>query len=161
LLGQIDMTTSTIAQGSRSAARRYCYQNQDSDMTFTEALAEYYAANAGRVLRPSDLSEESAELFRSHDMCHVIFGLDTTFADEAMVDTRTLLSCDVGVRKYVRYLMTNPEAKAIFKEVGLAKIHLDNDSRHSPGSSGNLGGLEDAEEMALDAAAGIPKTHAV
>jgi len=87
-------------------------------MTLAESLAEYYAANTGRVLRPSDLSEESAELFRSHDMCHVIFGLDTTFADEAMVDARTLLSCDVGVRKYVRYLMTNPEAKAIFKEVG-------------------------------------------
>jgi len=67
------------------------------------------------------LSEESAELFRSHDMCHVIFGRDTTFADEAMVDARTLLSCDVGVRKYVRHLITNPEAKAIFKEVGYLK----------------------------------------
>jgi len=67
------------------------------------------------------LSEESAELSRSHDLCHVIFGLDTTFADEAMVDTRTLLSRDVGVRKYARYLMTNPEAKAIFKEVGYLK----------------------------------------
>jgi hypothetical protein len=73
------------------------------DMTLAEALVEYYAANAGRVLRPSDLSDESAELFRSHDICHVIFGLDTTFADEAMVDTRTLLSCDVGVRKYARW----------------------------------------------------------
>jgi hypothetical protein len=90
-------------------------------MTLAEALAEYYAANTGRVLRPSDLSKESAELFRSHDMCHVIFGLETTFADEATVDTRILLSCDVGVRKYVRYPMTNPEAKAIFKEVGYLK----------------------------------------
>jgi hypothetical protein len=43
----------------------------------------------------------------------------------------------------------------------VSKIHLDNDSRHFPSSSGNLGGLEDAEEIALDAAAGIPKTHAV
>ena len=90
-------------------------------MTFAEALAEYSAANTGRVLRPSDLSDESAELFRNHDMCHVIFGLDTTFADEAMVDTRTLLTCDVGVRKYLRYLMTSPEAKAIFKEIGYLK----------------------------------------
>ncbi|MGA7383804.1 MAG: hypothetical protein WBW81_03645 [Methylocella sp.] len=90
-------------------------------MTLAEALAEYYAAIGGRVLRLSDLSEESAALFRSHDMCHVIFGLDTTLADEVMADTRTLLSCDVGVRKYLRYLMTNPEAKAIFKEVGYLK----------------------------------------
>ncbi|MGH6845554.1 MAG: hypothetical protein ACRECU_12735 [Methylocella sp.] len=90
-------------------------------MTLAEALAEYYAANTARVLRPSDLSQASAELFRSHDMCHVIFGLDTTLADEALADTRTLLSCDVGVRKYVRNLTTNPEAKAIFKEVGYLK----------------------------------------
>jgi hypothetical protein len=114
------MTTSTIANGHRSATR-CSYQNQDSDMTFAEALAEYYAANTGRVLCPSDLSEVSGEFFRSHDMCHVIFGLDTTIADEAMVDTRTLLSCDVGVRNYVRYLMTNPEVKAIFREVGYLK----------------------------------------
>jgi hypothetical protein len=115
------MATSTIAQGRRSAARQCRYQNQDSDMTLAKGLAEYYAANAGSVLRPSDLSEVSAELFRSHDMCHVIFGLDTTIADEAMVDGRRLLSRDVGVRNYVRYLMTNREAKAIFKEVGYLK----------------------------------------
>lgn len=121
MLGRIDMTTSTIAKGRRSATCRCRYQNQDSDVTLAEAVAEYYAANTGMVYRPSDLSEESAELFRSHDICHVIFGLDTTFADEAIVDTRILLSCDVGVRKYVRYLMTNPEIKAIFKEAGYLK----------------------------------------
>lgn len=111
----------TIAHGPRSATRRCRYQNQDSNMTLAEALAEYYAANTGRVLRPSDLSKESAELFQSHDMCHVIFGLDTTLADEAIADTRTLLSCDVGVRKYARYMTANPEAKAIFKEIGYLK----------------------------------------
>jgi hypothetical protein len=115
------MTRSAVAQGPRSAPRRCRYQNQDPDMTLAEALAEYYAANTGRVLRPSDLSEECAGLFRSHDICHVIFGLDTTLADEAMADTRTLLSCDVGVRKYGRYLAANPEAKAIFKEIGYLK----------------------------------------
>ncbi len=34
-------------------------------------------------------------------------------------------------------------------------------SRRSQDSSGGLGGVEDAKELALDAAAGIPKTHAV
>jgi hypothetical protein len=86
------MTTSTIPKGRRSATCRCRYQNQDSDVTLAEAVAEYSAANTGRVLRPSDLSEESAELFRSHDMCHVIFGLDTTIANETIVDTRTLFS---------------------------------------------------------------------
>jgi hypothetical protein len=101
--------------------RQLHYRSQQAAMTLAEGLTEYYAANTSKVLRPSDLSEESAELFRSHDICHVIFGLDTTLADEAIVDTRTFLSCDVGVRKYARYLTTNPEAKAIFAETGYLK----------------------------------------
>jgi hypothetical protein len=109
-------------------------------------------ASVRRRLPPSDLSEGSAELFRSHDVCHVIFGLDTTFADEALVDARTLLSCDAGVRKYARYLALSddqPGSQSDFQRGRVSKIHLDNDSRHPPSSSGNLGGLEDAEEMAL------------
>lgn len=52
---------------------------------------------------------------------------------------------------------------ALSKDDGrwLSKSHLDNYSRHSPSSSGNLGDLEDTEEIALDAAAGVPRTHAV
>jgi hypothetical protein len=87
-----------------------------------EGLEEYYRANRGRVLRPGDLSEESRALFQSHDICHVIFGLDTTLGDEAMADTRTLLSCDVGFRTYARYLATDNEAQAIFKQVGYGKV---------------------------------------
>ena len=83
-----------------------------------EALEEYYARNQGRVLHPAELPPESAALFRSHDLCHVIFGLDTTLADEAMADVRTLSSCDVGWRRYATYMTGDPEAKAIFKELG-------------------------------------------
>jgi hypothetical protein len=97
------------------------YQRQFSSMTLAQGLEEYYRVNAGRVLHPDDLSEESRELFRSHDMCHVIFGLDTTLDDETMADVRTVLSCDVGFRRYTRYLMTNPEAKALFRELGYAR----------------------------------------
>ena len=98
---------------------RHRYQHQDSAMTLGEGLAEYYAANAGVVMRPADLAPESASLFRNHDMCHVVFGLDTTLADEAIADTRTLLSCDVGVRRYVRYLRTDAHANALFAELGV------------------------------------------
>jgi len=95
------------------------YRQQDSDQTLEEGLAEYYAANAGRVSRPETLPPASAALFRSHDICHVIFGLDTSLADETMADTRTLLSCDVGVRRYAAYLRQDPTAKALFAELGL------------------------------------------
>jgi ubiquinone biosynthesis protein Coq4 len=98
---------------------RLRYQQQDSTQTLAEGLAEYYVANGDKVTRPRDLPEESAKLFRSHDMCHVIFGLDTTIQDEAMADTRTILSCDVGVRRYVDYLRTDAQAKALFKQIGI------------------------------------------
>ena len=94
------------------------YQQQDCALTLAEGLEEYYAANAGRVVRPRDLPAESFVLFRNHDMCHVIFGLDTTLADEALADTRTLFSCDVGVRRYLAYLAQDKQAQALFKEFG-------------------------------------------
>jgi len=97
------------------------YQQQDSVQTLADGLEEYYAANVGKVVRPRDLPPESVVLFRNHDMCHVVFGLNTTLDDEAMADVRTLLSCDVGWRTYVRYLTNDPAAKAIFKELGYLK----------------------------------------
>jgi len=110
--------------GGASGHRRCTYQQQDCPMTLAEGLEEYYRANQGRVTRPDDLSQESRDLFRSHDMCHVIFGLDTTLADETMADMRTLISCDVGFRAYGRYLATNPDAKALFEELGYGRAVL-------------------------------------
>ena len=97
------------------------YQEQDSAQTLADGLEEYYAANVGTVTRPRDLPPESAALFRSHDICHVIFGLNTSLTDEALADTRALLSSDVGYRRYVSYLRTNAEAQAIFKRVGYVR----------------------------------------
>ena len=97
------------------------YQRQDSPQTLAEGLEEYYAANVGKVVRPSDLPPESVGLFRSHDMCHVVFGLNTTLDDEALADVRTILSCDVGIRRYATYLTTDKQARALFKELGYLK----------------------------------------
>lgn len=97
------------------------YTQQDSPLTLAEALKEYYAANGGRVVRPQDMPPESFALFHCHDMCHVIFGLDTTLDDEALADMRTMFSCDVGVRRYAEYLMHDRQAKILFKELGIIK----------------------------------------
>lgn len=97
------------------------YQEQESALTLAEGLEEYYAANKGIVARPSDLPPESFGLFQSHDMCHVIFGLDTTLDDEALADARTLFSSDVGWRRYAAYFAEDKQAQALFKELGLVK----------------------------------------
>jgi hypothetical protein len=112
------MAALVIRPYADAAATRHRYQEQDSQQTLAEGLEEYYRANEGVVALPTTLARESAALFRSHDMCHVIFGLDTTLADETMADTRTLLSCDVGWRTYVSYYK-DPLAQAVFKELGL------------------------------------------
>lgn len=96
------------------------YQAQDAGMTLAEGLAEYYAVHP-QITRPDNLPPESAELFRHHDLCHVIFGLDITLPDEGMADIRTMLGTDVGPRRYMRYLLTNKEAMAIFEEIGWTK----------------------------------------
>ena len=115
------MTSLALAPVSH-AGPRCAYQEQDCPLTLAQALEEYYRTNLGRIFRPDDLSDESRALFRSHDMCHVVFGLDTTLDDEAMADTRTLLSCDVGFGTYVKYLATNKEAQAVFKDVGYGRV---------------------------------------
>ena len=96
---------------------RFEYQHQDSALSLAAGLDEYYRGHPG-LIRPDTIAPESAALFRPHDICHVIFGLDTTMVDEAMADLRTVLSTDVGVRRYLRYLRTNKEAQQIFREVG-------------------------------------------
>src|SRR5579871_182843 len=115
-------TALLLQRSAKTAVPRCRYQEQDSPQTLAEGLSEYYRANEGRVLRPDSLSDESRSLFASHDLCHVIFGLGTTIDDEAVADTRTMLSCDVGFGRYMRYLKTNPDAQAIFREVGIGRI---------------------------------------
>jgi hypothetical protein len=95
------------------------YQSPQSTQTLADGLAEYYAANEGIVVRPSELPPASAQLFRSHDLCHVIFGLSTNLVDEAIADVRTMLSCDVGLARYVDYLRSDDQAKALFAQIGV------------------------------------------
>ena len=98
------------------------YQDQSSQLTLREGLADYYQVHPA-IQRPERLDAAGAELFRAHDICHVIFGLDTNLADEALADLRTMLGTDVGVRNYLQYLK-NPDAKKIFKEVGYFRVVL-------------------------------------
>lgn len=109
------MTVLALSSGQAAQLR---YQAQDSTQTLAEGLAEYYAHNGARVTPPASLPPESAALFRNHDVCHVVFGLDTTLADEALADTRTMLSCDVGWSAYLRYLSSDPLAKELMAELG-------------------------------------------
>jgi len=99
------------------------YQRQDSELTLKQGVAEYYESHPG-LFRPSELPEDSAQFFRSHDIAHVVFGLDTTLTDEALADAWTLLGTDIGLRRYLTYLRTNPEAQQLMKQIGWARTFL-------------------------------------
>lgn len=116
------MEAAPLRASEAPPTQHLAYRDQDSPLTLEQGLAEYYRANEGRVLPPASLRPESAALFASHDICHVVFGLDTTLQDEALADTRTLISCDVGFARYSAYLATDKETQAIFKRVGAGAI---------------------------------------
>lgn len=94
------------------------YQSQDSRQSLEGALAEYYRVNQGAVFPPNSLPLTSAAFFRSHDICHVMFGLGTSAADEAVVDTRIMLASTVSARAYVGSYDTVPELGAILEKTG-------------------------------------------
>ncbi|HKW88694.1 MAG TPA: hypothetical protein VJN21_08055 [Candidatus Acidoferrales bacterium] len=100
--------------------KKFRYQEQDCPLTLAQGLQEYYEGHPG-LFRPAQLSEESARFFRSHDAAHVFFGLDTTLDQEALADFWTMFGSDVGIRRYIGYLVSNPEAKQLLKEIGWPK----------------------------------------
>jgi hypothetical protein len=79
--------------------------------------------NAGNGFRPGTLPEASAGRFACHDVCNVISGLDTTLADEAMADPRTILFCNDGVKR---------NAQSVVQGDRLLPSCLDYNSRSMP-----------------------------
>ncbi len=92
------------------------YTKADCTLTLREALAEYHHSIAG-LLSYDDASPLGRELFRRHDVTHVVFGCDTTLPQEAMIDMWSIFGSDVGVGAYLKYLKAD-EAKTIFETMG-------------------------------------------
>jgi len=72
------------------------YQNQDSDLTFAEGVAEYYAAHPF-LKRGDALSAEARAFFRCHDAIHVLYGCDTTLTQEAIVKLSSIFGTTGGM----------------------------------------------------------------
>jgi hypothetical protein len=106
-----------------SSARRFRYQAQDCPLTLRQAADEYRQGHPD-ALQEDRLSGESTALFRSHDICHVIFGLETTVSDEVLADFWTIFGTDIGLRRYLRYLRETPEAKERFRAIGYGRSVL-------------------------------------
>ena len=99
------------------------YLNPESTLTLREALTEYYEVNAS-LLKLQDLPDDAAEMFRRHDVGHVIFGCDTSLRGETLIDTWTIFGSTAGVRGYAEYFKY-PQVNAIFAEAGFMSIAVE------------------------------------
>ena len=97
------------------------YQKQDCDLTLQEGLECYYNSFPESTEVFMD-TQESGTMMRDHDCTHVIFGLDTSLEQEAILDTWVLW----GSKWKLKYLLGYnklPEIKQLtkdlFKELGI------------------------------------------
>jgi ubiquinone biosynthesis protein Coq4 len=75
------------------------YLVQDCDISLKQALDRYYAQNPD-FYQPSQLDDDSRKVFFAHDVCHIIFGCDTSFVGEAKVEQWTIHSTNFNLKEY-------------------------------------------------------------
>lgn len=72
------------------------FQPQDSAMTLAEGLAEYYDKHP-LLKRGATLSAPAQDFFRCHDAAHIVFGCDTSLANEAVVKLSSIFGTTAGL----------------------------------------------------------------
>ena len=97
------------------------FQHQDCDLTLSEGLECYYDSfPKSKEILEDDL--QSGNLLRDHDCTHIIFGLDISIDQEAILDTWVIWGCSFKW-KYLLGYSKLPEIKELnkklFKEFGV------------------------------------------
>ncbi|MBI1200101.1 MAG: hypothetical protein GC203_19755 [Phenylobacterium sp.] len=72
------------------------FQPQDSAMTLAEGLAEYYEKHP-LLKRGATLPAPAQDFFRCHDAAHIVFGCDTSLANEAVVKLSSIFGTTAGL----------------------------------------------------------------
>ncbi len=103
---------------------KYKYMHPDAAMTLREGAEEFHSTIPGLLTEDKIQSDKVKELFKHHDRCHVVFGCDTSMANEGFVDTWTIFGSDVDLKDYLDYLKS-PEVKQLFQEIGFMRSLLE------------------------------------
>tara|TARA_E500000305_G_scaffold54819_2_gene43751 strand:- start:1168 stop:1659 length:492 start_codon:yes stop_codon:yes gene_type:complete len=88
------------------------FLQQDCTLTLREGLTELYEKQP----EVGASAQKVGALFVDHDATHVIFGCDTTFTGEAMLDAWTLGGTNIGWKGAMAYSRM-PEVKAIIQQL--------------------------------------------
>ncbi|MBN4061741.1 hypothetical protein JYU20_00910 [Bacteroidales bacterium AH-315-I05] len=102
---------------SRMQLQKPKYKYQNASITLKEGLEEYQSMHSG-LLQEEEMKGDAAEFFHSHDICHVVFGCDTTLGNEAMVETWSYFGTTVKLKELMVYIDTK-EHKEIMRKVGI------------------------------------------
>ena len=105
------------------------YQNEYCDITLREGIDEYrdYLKKNNRHVLGENCSEDEKLTILGHDATHVIFGLDTSLEEEAMLDCWVIFGGDVFkvIKEYYKGSLdlkkTNEKVYDLVKEVGYLK----------------------------------------
>ncbi|MCB9594550.1 MAG: hypothetical protein H6719_17590 [Sandaracinaceae bacterium] len=92
--------------------RHLKYMQPDCTMTLREGLEEYYGTIEG-LITEDNADHEVAALFHFHDVCHVVFGCDTSPRGEGLADTWSIFGTTVTLKTYQKYLSFQ-ETQSIF-----------------------------------------------
>ena len=105
------------------------YQNENCDLTLREGIEEYrnYLKINNRHVLGENCSEDEKLTILGHDATHVIFGLDTSLEEEAMLDCWVLFGGNVlqVIKEFYKGSLdlkeTNEKVYDLDKEVGYLK----------------------------------------
>jgi ubiquinone biosynthesis protein Coq4 len=97
------------------------YLVQDSNISLKEALDRYYAQNPG-FYQPSQLDDDSRKVFFAHDVCHIIFGCDTSLVGEAKVEQWTIHSTNFNFQEYVDMVLSTEATRQAVSEVSVIQM---------------------------------------
>jgi hypothetical protein len=89
-------------------------------MTLRDALAQFRRVS-GLEQKLECARPEARALMDRHDVIHVLFGLDTSLRQEAMVDLWTLFGTTARLSELLDYLRL-PEEQQILAEIGAWRI---------------------------------------
>ena len=105
------------------------YQKENCDLTLREGIEEYrnYLKINNRHVLGENCSEDEKLTILGHDATHVIFGLDTSLEEEAMLDCWVLFGGNVlqVIKEFYKGSLdlkeTNEKVYDLAKEVGYLK----------------------------------------
>ena len=107
------------------------FQQQNCTITLQEGLEKYYQSFDSNKPSIKD-NKASGNLFRDHDCTHVIFGLNTSINQEALLDVWVFFGSDFKFKDITAYMKT-PQIKSLYKDLytkygilGFLKIYIRN-----------------------------------